>query len=81
MSTSAPQTPESHLAHSEMSTPAQMREDCRAAGHQLERAAPAAGSASPNLHQADHPREVSTPEIRVDTAVSRLAGALHLHLD
>lgn len=81
MSIPVPRTPEAHLAHSELSSPMQMTQDCLAAGRQLERATFAAVGSPPSLHYADFPREVSKPEINVDAAAARLANALHLHLD
>ena len=73
----------SRLSYDELSTPQQMRADCRATGRnlRLERAARAAVEPAPSIHFEDFPREVTKREIRVSDAATRLANALHLHLD
>ncbi len=81
------QSPGQHpvrLAYDDASTPAEMSADCRAAGRNLhlERAAAAAiADVRPSLHFEDYPREVAKREIRISDAATRLANALHLHLD
>ena len=69
--------------YDELSTPAQMRDDARAAASALSlgRIVRAAGRPAPSLHYADYPREVAKRDVSVSDAAARLAGALHLHLD
>jgi hypothetical protein len=76
-------TDSSRLAYDEFSTPQQMRADCRATGRnlRLERAARAAVEPAPSIHFEDFPREVTKRDIRVSDAATRIANALHLHLD
>jgi hypothetical protein len=71
------------LAYDDLGSPAQMSEDCRAAGAnlRLERAVRAAVATPPSIHFEDYPREVVKRDISVDAATARLAAALHLHLD
>ena len=70
-------------AYDELATPAQMREDCRAAGRnlRLERAADKLLGPVPSIRYEDFPREVPKREIRVSAAAQRIANALELHLD
>ncbi|WP_134738714.1 hypothetical protein [Nocardioides sp. 503] len=73
--------------YEELTSPQQMRADCEAAGRnlrlesRLERAARAASRPAPSILFADFPREVPKREIQVSEAATRLANALHLHLD
>jgi hypothetical protein len=73
--------------YEELTSPAQMRADCEAAGRNLRlesrlaRAAAAASRPAPSIRYADFPREVPKREIRVSDAAARIANALHLHLD
>ena len=77
----------SHLVHDELATPAEMAADCREIGRnlglerRLERAARAAVAAPPSIRFEDYPAEVGKREIRVSDAATRIANALHLHLD
>lgn len=77
------QTPDAHLTHDELSTPAELARDCRAVGTnlRLDRIHRAATSTPPSIHFDDFPREVRKRDISIDTATARLAAALHLHLD
>jgi hypothetical protein len=70
-------------AYDDLATPAQMREDCRAAGRnlRLERAAEKLAGPVPSIHFEDFPREVPKREITISAAAQRLANALELHLD
>ena len=70
-------------AYDDLATPAQMREDCRAAGRnlRLERAADRIGRPAPSILFEDFPREVPKREITISAAAQRLANALELHLD
>ncbi len=61
-------------SYDEIETPAEMREDAAAVARAL-RLGP------PSLEYADYPREVGKPEITVHEAATRIANALHLHLD
>ena len=78
-------TPASHPVpvYDELSPPAQMCDDARAAASalSLERIARAAGRPAPSIHYADFPREVVKRDVPVSDAAARLAGSLHLHLD
>ncbi len=78
-----PFTPASHLIHDELSPPPEMTADCRAVGVnlRLERVVRAAVGAPPSIHFDDYPREVVKRSIDVTEAATRLANALHLHLD
>ena len=78
----APTTP-SHLTHDELGSPSQLRADCAAVGRnlRLERVARAAAAGPPSLEYDDYPREVPKRDIRVSEAATRIANALHLHLD
>ena len=71
------------LAYDDASTPEEMSADCRAAGEnlRLRRAAAAAVRPAPSLHFDEYPREVGKRDIRISDAATRLANALHLHLD
>ena len=81
------------LAYDDLTPAQQMTEDCRAVernlglspqhDRRLERAARAAvEDDAPSLHFEHYPREVSKRgEIRISDAATRLANALHLHLD
>ena len=70
-------------AYDDLATPAQMREDCRAAGRhlRLERAAAKVHQPAPSIHFEDFPREVRKRDIEVSAAAQRIANALELHLD
>ena len=70
-------------AYDDLASPAQMREDCRAAGRhlRLERAAEKVSAPAPSIRFEDFPREVPKREITVTAAAQRLANALELHLD
>jgi hypothetical protein len=70
-------------AYDDLATPAQMREDGRAAGRhlRLERAAEHVSRPAPSIHFEDYPREVPKREIAVSAAAQRIANALELHLD
>ncbi len=71
-------------AYDEFASPQQMHTDCEAVGRnlpRLERAAKAAVEPAPSLHFDDFPREVGKRDIRISDAATRLANALHLHLD
>jgi hypothetical protein len=61
----------------------QMRADCVATGRnlRLERAAERAVGPAPSLRYEDFPREVTKRDIAVTDAATRIANALHLHLD
>ena len=71
------------LAYDDASTPEEMSADCRATGEnlRLRRAAAAAVRRAPSLHFDEYPREVGKRDIRISDAATRLANALHLHLD
>jgi hypothetical protein len=73
-------------SYDEIDPPAAMRADAEAAGRALrldplDRVAAAAAAGAPSLEYADYPREVEKREIAVDDAATRIANALHLHLD
>ena len=70
-------------AYDDLATPAQMREDCRAAGRHLhlERAAEKVSRPAPSILFEDYPREVPKREIAISAAAQRIANALELHLD
>jgi hypothetical protein len=70
-------------AYDDLATPAQMREDCRAAGRhlRLERAAEKVSRPAPSILFEDYPREVPKREITISAAAQRIANALELHLD
>jgi hypothetical protein len=70
-------------SYGEIDTPTTMREDAAATGRalRLDRIAEAAAAGAPSLRYADYPREVAKPVIAVDEAATRIANALHLHLD
>lgn len=76
-------TPDSHLTYDEMSSPTEMADDCRAVGHNLryDRISEAAQRPVPSIHFADFPQEIPKREIQISEAATRLANALHLHLD
>ena len=63
--------------------PTQMRADAAAAGRnlRLERAARRAVGDAPSIRFEDYPREIRKRDIDVSDAATRLANALHLHLD
>jgi hypothetical protein len=73
--------------YEELTSPQEMRADCEAVGRNLRldarlaRAAECAVLPAPSIHYADFPREVPKREIRISDAATRLANALHLHLD
>ena len=82
----ASSNPTSRIAYDELASPQEMSADCRAVGlnlrlPQLERVARAAVSPAPSIHFEDYPHEIVKREIRVSDAATRLANALHLHLD
>ena len=70
-------------AYDDLATPAQMREDCRAASRhlRLERAAEQVSRPAPSILFEDYPREVKKPTITVSEAAARLGAALDQHLD
>ena len=70
-------------AYDDLASPAQMREDCRAAGRhlRLERAAEKVSRPAPSILFEDYPQDVKKPEIAVTEAAARLGAAVHLHLD
>jgi hypothetical protein len=74
-------------AYDDPASPAEMHADCEAVGRnlglqrRLERAAESAVSPPPSIHYEDFPREVGKRDIRISEAATRLANALHLHLD
>jgi hypothetical protein len=70
-------------SYDEIDSPEEMRADAAAAGRalRLDRVARAAAAGPPSLEFADYPREVGKREITVDEAATRIANALHLHLD
>jgi len=61
--------------------PAQLFADCRVADHRLRRAAAAAVRPAPAITFEGYPREAPKPEVDVHEAATRIANALHLHLD
>ncbi len=73
--------------YEELASPQEMHADCQAAGRNLHledrlaRAARNAVGPVPSIHYADYPREVGKRDIRVSEAATRIANALHLHLD
>jgi hypothetical protein len=75
--------PTGGLAYDDLATPQEMFADCRATGRnlRLERAALAAVAPAPSLRFEDFPREVPKREVTVTEAATRIANALHLHLD
>ena len=75
--------PSTRLAYDDAATPQEMSADCRALGRdpRFQQAAKAAVEPAPSLHFEDYPREVGKREIRISDAATRLANALHLHLD
>lgn len=75
--------PGSHLTYAELSTPTEMVADARevVSSLHLGRVVKAAVEEAPSIHFADYPREVVKKEIRVSAAATRIANALHLHLD
>jgi hypothetical protein len=76
-------TPGSHLVHDELDSARSMSDDCRAVGAnlRLDRVARAAAAGPPSLGYDDFPREVAKRDLTVSEAATRLANALHLHLD
>ena len=76
-------TPSSHLTHDELPTTREMAADCRevVSSLRLERVVKAAVQPAPSIHFEDYPREVAKREITVSAAATRIANALHLHLD
>ncbi|MFC4786572.1 hypothetical protein ACT8ZV_19010 [Nocardioides sp. MAHUQ-72] len=76
--------PPARLAYDDASTPAEMSADCRATGAnlRLQRVAAAAVRPAPSIRFEDYPREVTKRgEIEITEAATRIANALHLHLD
>ncbi|MDP2775861.1 MAG: hypothetical protein Q8O61_20065 [Nocardioides sp.] len=73
--------------YEELTSPQDMHADCEAVGRNLRldarlaRAAESAVLPAPSIHFEDFPREVPKREIRISDAATRLANALHLHLD
>ena len=73
--------------YEELTSPQDMRADCEATGRHLRldrslaRAAEAATGPVPSIHFEDFPREVPKRDIRITDAATRIANALHLHLD
>jgi hypothetical protein len=65
------------LPYDDASTTAQMTSDARAAGAVLR----AAVRPAPSIRFEDYPQDLPKPAIEVSEAASRLAAALHLHLD
>ena len=76
-------TPDSHLTHDEFPTTSEMAADARevVSSLRLERVVQAAVKPAPSIHFEDYPREVEKQEIQVSAAATRIANALHLHLD
>jgi hypothetical protein len=72
--------PAAHLAYDELDSPSRLRADGAAAGRalRLERIARAAAAGPPSLDYDTYPRDVRKPEIEVDEAAARLAGAFFL---
>ena len=70
-------------AYDDLTTPAEMHADCRAAGANLhlERAARRATRPAPSIHFDEQPAEQPKREIRYSEAAVRIAGALHFHLE
>jgi len=74
-------------SYDDPATPSEMRADCEAVGHnlglqrRLERAAESAVRPAPSIHFDEFPREVGKRDIKISEAATRLANALHLHLD
>ena len=70
-------------AYDDLTTPAEMHADCRAAGANLhlERAARRATRPAPSIHFDEQPAERAKPTIEISAAAARLAGALHFHLE
>ena len=71
------------LAYDDLATPQEMAADCQTAGRNLRlaQAARAAVQPAPSIRFEDFPREVAKREIQISQAATRLANALHLHLD
>ncbi|GEP37031.1 hypothetical protein NPS01_06940 [Nocardioides psychrotolerans] len=73
--------------YEDLASPTDMAADCQAAGRnlgletRLEQAARSAVQPAPSIHFEDFPREVAKREIRISDAATRIANALHLHLD
>ena len=66
----------SHLAHDELDTPAELRDDCargRRATLRLDRIARAAVAGAPSLDYDDFPREVRKRDIAVTEAAAQIA--------
>jgi hypothetical protein len=71
-------------AYDEFASPQQMHADAEAVERnlpRLERAAKAAVEPAPSLHYDDFPREIGKRDIRISDAATRIANAMHLHLD
>ncbi len=62
------------LAYDDAASTDQMTHDCHAVVAALQRPAP-------SIRFEDFPREVPKPTIEVSEVATRLAAALHLHLD
>ena len=73
------------LAYDDQDTTVKMRTDCTACASAMgvpeQRGTLDAIGAAPSIEYADFPREVPKREIEVTDAATRLANALHLHLD
>lgn len=76
-------TAESHLTHAEFPTTSEMAADAREvrSSLRLDRVVEAAVKPAPSIRFEDYPREVVKREIKVSAAATRIANALHLHLD
>ncbi|MGA8845693.1 MAG: hypothetical protein WB471_03670 [Nocardioides sp.] len=70
-------------SYDDLSSPAEMLADCRAAGAHLrfEQAARRATRPAPSLHFDEQPAERSKANIEISEAAARLAGALHFALE
>ena len=75
--------PPALLAYDDLGTPQEMVADCQAPGRNLRlaQAARAAVKPAPSIHFEDFPRDLAKREINISLAATRLANALHLHLD
>lgn len=79
MTPSSPQL----TAYDDLTTPAEMHADCRAAGANLhlEQVARRATRPAPSIHFDEQPAERPKPTIEISEAAAKLAGALHFHLE
>ena len=78
------------LPYDEAATTTEMSSDCRAVEAAMhlptrataaERATRAATRPAPSIRYEDYPHDLPKPGIEVSEVASRLAAALHLHLD